>query len=334
MLALTHQEHYTLVLVCSFPEGAYHVVLPHANSTLAALRIAQLEAFGYLVQHGGRGSSLYSRCRTDSDVSSLPSCWQDRQTRAMFVEFVAYNPMMALFCYVRANIEFTRSGGVLPSHTRSIVRLYSWFESDDPVMVVLEIIVVAFCACRCLSTLTEPSFGSPWLTVHLPPLLHLLTDAYYAAWEFIACVCPRSCGKAYRNRLHTWMHHLNLLCFALMWAFRGLAIMYAPAVESITVEVLYSMLRTYLQLYALTWFAHTRVPRVIDTTTCRTRLRSRIWQWPWLASMSSFAGSSSSPSSPTSRALHLSRAPWPSLPREWVAFSWSWSPSFVRRCAL
>lgn len=154
-----------------FAPGGYPVMLPNHDGTEASKIIDELDAYQY---------------------------W-DVQTRAIFIDFTFYSPMMNYWVGVHVDLEFPKAGGVIPSHQVTPLRLYTWAESDRTHLMVFEALVAAFYA-------------------------YFLGNEIVAVWRD---------GLRSRLRLHIFLHNLNVLFYLLVWATRAFSLLSLPPAETL-----------------------------------------------------------------------------------------------------
>jgi hypothetical protein len=65
-------------------------------------------------------------------------------TRAVFVEWVLYNPNANLFAFAQGVVEFSSTSSLIPNYKIRVVNLYRWGRNTSYVGVVLELVVFAY----------------------------------------------------------------------------------------------------------------------------------------------------------------------------------------------
>lgn len=153
---------------------AYWVLLPNHDADQALHNILYMKDHGYV----------------------------DEQTRAVFVDFTVYNPMMNYWSIFRFVAESPKAGGMLMSHQLTTVRLYSVFESEILHWLVLEIIVICF--------------------------------FLYFILEQVPKI--RQEGRAYLKQMSTMAHNANIIAYLLVWGFRFGAIAMLPPQDEIALD--------------------------------------------------------------------------------------------------
>jgi Polycystin domain/Ankyrin repeats (3 copies) len=68
--------------------------------------------------------------------------WIDAATRVVFVEMTGFNPNENFFVYIKMTVEFPLTGGIVPSSTISVTKLYKYTKNDDIALFVAELLVV------------------------------------------------------------------------------------------------------------------------------------------------------------------------------------------------
>ncbi|MGH0116953.1 UNVERIFIED_CONTAM: hypothetical protein FKN15_026647 [Acipenser sinensis] len=70
--------------------------------------------------------------------------WLDRGTRAVFIDFTAYNANINLFCVIRLVVEFPASGGAIPSWQIRTVKLIRYVNNWDYFVIGCEMVFCVF----------------------------------------------------------------------------------------------------------------------------------------------------------------------------------------------
>ncbi|XP_041123511.1 polycystic kidney disease 2-like 1 protein [Polyodon spathula] len=70
--------------------------------------------------------------------------WLDRGTRAVFIDFTAYNANINLFCVIRLVVEFPASGGAIPSWQIRTVKLIRYVSNWDYFVIGCEMVFCVF----------------------------------------------------------------------------------------------------------------------------------------------------------------------------------------------
>eukprot|EP00937_MAST-01D_sp_MAST-1D-sp2_P002378 g2378.t1 len=118
------------------------------------------------------------------------SHYVDLQTRALFVDFSVYNPMVDRTCWTRVAFEMTKAGGVVSSLSHEVVRVWSRSTAMDNGYVALFVIVGLFYLYFAYQELLElRSIG--WReyctdSLNLLQLLNVVLFAFSAAFRFSA----------------------------------------------------------------------------------------------------------------------------------------------------
>ncbi len=66
------------------------------------------------------------------------------RTRAVFIEWVLYNPNANLFVFAQGVVEFSQTSSLIPNYKIRVVNLYRWGRATSYVGVVLELVVFAY----------------------------------------------------------------------------------------------------------------------------------------------------------------------------------------------
>ncbi|GAA6111132.1 polycystic kidney disease 2-like 1 protein [Tachysurus ichikawai] len=70
--------------------------------------------------------------------------WLDHGTRAVFIDFTTYNANINLFCVIRLVVEFSATGGAIPSYQIRTVKLIRYVTSWDNFIIGCEIVFCVF----------------------------------------------------------------------------------------------------------------------------------------------------------------------------------------------
>ncbi|KAL2083633.1 hypothetical protein ACEWY4_021406 [Coilia grayii] len=70
--------------------------------------------------------------------------WLDRGTRAVFIDFSAYNANINLFCVIRLVVEFPATGGAIPSYQIRTVKLIRYITTWDYFIIGCEMVFCVF----------------------------------------------------------------------------------------------------------------------------------------------------------------------------------------------
>jgi hypothetical protein len=65
-------------------------------------------------------------------------------TRAVFIEWVLYNPNANLFAFAQGVVEFSSTSSLIPNYKIRVVNLYRWGRSTSYVGVILELVVFGY----------------------------------------------------------------------------------------------------------------------------------------------------------------------------------------------
>ena len=79
--------------------------------------------------------------------------WIDRQTRALFLDFTVFNPFVNLFCWTNIVFEYLPEGGIMPTITNKVFKLY--FEDS----IAGGLMVIAFFVFIVISMIIAVSFA-------------------------------------------------------------------------------------------------------------------------------------------------------------------------------
>ncbi|MBN3295903.1 PK2L1 protein, partial [Amia calva] len=107
-----------------------------------------INAFGLI--NGTAGSGYYQDLNLTKEDSTKVlldlknNLWLDRGTRAVFIDFSAYNANINLFCVLRLVIEFPASGGAISSYQIRTVKLIRYVNTWDFFIIGCEIVFCIF----------------------------------------------------------------------------------------------------------------------------------------------------------------------------------------------
>ena len=102
--------------------------------------------------------------------------WIDKQTRALFIEFTVFNPFVNLFCWTNIVFEYLPEGGIIPSITTKVFKLYFEDSFTGGVMVV------AFFVFMALSVALAISSG---ISIYKYGKLHFRSFTAWIEWALI-----------------------------------------------------------------------------------------------------------------------------------------------------
>ncbi|XP_071504830.1 polycystin-2-like protein 1 [Diadema antillarum] len=112
---------------------------------------ADIDSFPYwgiLATYKGGGYLAPLDCTPQSALDEARylrnSLWIDQYTRAVFIEFVAYNPVINMFCISFLLVEFPAIGGALPYTSFRTIRLDRYQGNFAYFVLAGEVIYVAF----------------------------------------------------------------------------------------------------------------------------------------------------------------------------------------------
>ncbi|XP_013386005.1 uncharacterized protein LOC106155635 isoform X1 [Lingula anatina] len=104
--------------------------------------------FGLLTMYGGGGYVAELGTSMESARTAIKELydnrWVDRYARALFVEFVVWNPNVNLFAISSIAIEFPESGGAWPFYKVQILRLDRYYGTYMFVVMACELITIIF----------------------------------------------------------------------------------------------------------------------------------------------------------------------------------------------
>ncbi|KAG9344332.1 hypothetical protein JZ751_011001, partial [Albula glossodonta] len=104
--------------------------------------------WGLLTTYGGGG--FYQDLKTTREESASVlmelknNLWLDRGTRAVFIDFSAYNANINLFCVIRLLVEFPATGGAIPSYQIRTVKLIRYINTWDYFIIGCEMVFCVF----------------------------------------------------------------------------------------------------------------------------------------------------------------------------------------------
>ncbi|XP_015235701.1 PREDICTED: polycystic kidney disease 2-like 1 protein [Cyprinodon variegatus] len=104
--------------------------------------------WGLLTTYSGAGyyQDLSRTKEGSADILAelMDNLWLDRGTRAVFIDFSAYNANINLFCVVRLVVEFPASGGTVPSYQIRTVKLIRYISTWDYFVLGCELFFCVF----------------------------------------------------------------------------------------------------------------------------------------------------------------------------------------------
>ncbi|KAJ8393244.1 hypothetical protein AAFF_G00063160 [Aldrovandia affinis] len=104
--------------------------------------------WGLLTTYGGGGYYQDLKMTQEESASVLMelkhNLWLDRGTRAVFIDFSAYNANINLFCVIRLLVEFPATGGAIPSYQIRTVKLIRYINTWDYFIIGCEIVFCIF----------------------------------------------------------------------------------------------------------------------------------------------------------------------------------------------
>ncbi|MEQ2236306.1 Polycystic kidney disease 2-like 1 protein [Ilyodon furcidens] len=74
----------------------------------------------------------------------MENLWLDRGTRAVFIDFSAYNANINMFCVIRLVVEFPATGGAIPSYQIRTVKLIRYITHWDYFVLGCELVFCVF----------------------------------------------------------------------------------------------------------------------------------------------------------------------------------------------
>ncbi|KAG7279838.1 hypothetical protein CRUP_013748, partial [Coryphaenoides rupestris] len=122
--------------------------LPHQMDVPYRERDQGLCTLGLLTTYSGAG--YYQDLNTTKEESAavlselMANLWLDRGTRAVFVDFSAYNANINMFCVLRLLVEFPASGGAIPSYQIRTVKLIRYINFWDYFILGCECVFCLF----------------------------------------------------------------------------------------------------------------------------------------------------------------------------------------------
>ncbi len=76
---------------------------------------------------------------------ALQAGWiNQNSTRAVFIEWVLYNPNANLFAFAQGVVEFSSTSSLIPSYKIRVVNLYRWGRNSSYAGVILELVVFGY----------------------------------------------------------------------------------------------------------------------------------------------------------------------------------------------
>jgi hypothetical protein len=76
---------------------------------------------------------------------ALQAGWiNQNSTRAVFIEWVLYNPNANLFAFAQGVVEFSSTSSLIPNYKIRVVNLYRWGRATSSLGVILELVVFAY----------------------------------------------------------------------------------------------------------------------------------------------------------------------------------------------
>ncbi len=76
---------------------------------------------------------------------ALQAGWiNQNSTRAVFIEWVLYNPNANLFAFAQGVVEFSSTSSLIPNYKIRVVNLYRWGRNSSSAGVILELVVFAY----------------------------------------------------------------------------------------------------------------------------------------------------------------------------------------------
>ncbi|XP_023183642.1 polycystic kidney disease 2-like 1 protein [Xiphophorus maculatus] len=104
--------------------------------------------WGLLTTYSGAGFYQdLSRTKEDSAnilAELMDNLWLDRGTRAVFIDFSAYNANINMFCVIRLVVEFPATGGAVPSYQIRTVKLIRYITHWDYFVLGCELVFCVF----------------------------------------------------------------------------------------------------------------------------------------------------------------------------------------------
>ncbi|XP_050982365.1 polycystic kidney disease 2-like 1 protein [Labeo rohita] len=117
--------------------------------------------------------------------------WLDRGTRALFIDFTAYNANINLFCVIRLVVEFPATGGAIPSYQIRTVKLIRYVTTWDYFIVGCEIVFCVFILYYIVEEILEfrihklSHFNSIWNILDIVVILLAVVAIVFSAFRTI-----------------------------------------------------------------------------------------------------------------------------------------------------
>eukprot|EP00030_Apusomonadida_sp_AF-17_P005614 a5553_32.p1 GENE.a5553_32~~a5553_32.p1 ORF type:complete len:718 (+),score=331.00 a5553_32:46-2154(+) len=102
-------------------------------------RLRRYDGGGFAVYMNGSYATELARIRELQSEN-----WVDLLTRAVFIDWAAYNPSVNMFVVGQMTFEFLPTGGILPDFKFRVVRLYRYNDAPGRLQLVGEVAVLCF----------------------------------------------------------------------------------------------------------------------------------------------------------------------------------------------